>query len=445
MRCPHVVSWRFVWLVASICCTLLIPPETAAATANKPVPGSGSEAADTTQGYLEQLQLDDARFYPEDLLEIDFALRDSALAALDSLGFEAYQQRARSRSRVFDFDLNPAGRLMTYNRVEGLVAGLAADFSWSRWSLDLQGAYATGPEKLRFLGALGAILAWGRLYGEVGYAERVVAYGSNRPTANSLRTLVGSADERDYLKSEGGWVWLRVPWRGGGNLGLGYEAKKESSVQAATTFAFLGNSARMGSNAAIESGYDRAVFLRGNLGSLEEDRREVSFEYRIAGGGLGGDFIYTRVDAGASARRYLLADHELVITAGFSRVGGSPSLQQVPDVGGLSTVRGFSRRTLLGKSAISARVELLVPYDFLAWTTVPVIRDLRLQFVPWADGGRVWDGNRNTWITSAGAGVQRYLGPFGKGAYLRLDAAFPTGPDRPDEIRWYLRFSRALF
>ena len=74
-----------------------------------------------------------------------------------------------------------------------------------------------------------------------------------------------------------------------------------------------------------------------------------------------------------------------------------------------------------------------------------MIRDLRLQLVPWADAGRVWEGNRDTWIYSAGAGIQRYLGPFGRGAYLRLDAALPLGPDRPEDLRWYLRFSRALF
>ena len=87
----------------------------------------------------------------------------------------------------------------------------------------------------------------------------------------------------------------------------------------------------------------------------------------------------------------------------------------------------------------------MIPYDLLSWTAVPVIQDLRLQLVPWADAGRVWDGNRNAWLSSAGVGIQRYMGPFGKGAYLRLDAAFPTGPDRSEDIRWYLRFSRALF
>jgi outer membrane translocation and assembly module TamA len=96
-------------------------------------------------------------------------------------------------------------------------------------------------------------------------------------------------------------------------------------------------------------------------------------------------------------------------------------------------------------SALAARAEVLLPYNLLGATGVSFLRDLRLQLVPWADAGRVWDGGSDAWIAAAGIGVQRYLGPFGSGAFLRLDAAFPTGPDRPEDVRFHLHFSRALF
>jgi outer membrane translocation and assembly module TamA len=334
---------------------------------------------------------------------------------------------------------------MTYNRVEGLVVGLAAVFETRRgFGLELQGAYATATKKFRHLEELRIPLP-GRARLELGYAHHVVPYGSNRPTLNWLRALVGSADEQDYLESEGGWVAARTPWGRFGHARLGYEASKESSIDAHTDFAFFGDSRLMATNDPIDDGYDRAVFVRGVLGSLSETGNELDLGYRIAGGGLGGDFTYTRTDIRASVRRYLVASHEVVLDVGFARAGGSPPVQRVADVGGLSTVRGFSRRTLLGKTSLNARLELMVPYDFLAWTRVPVVRDFRLQLVPWGDAGRAWDGTTDVWLTSLGAGLQRYIGPFGSAAFMRLDAAFPTGPHRPETVRWYLHFSRALF
>lgn len=48
-----------------------------------------------------------------------------------------------------------------------------------------------------------------------------------------------------------------------------------------------------------------------------------------------------------------------------------------------------------------------------------------MQIVPWADAGRVGEGESMDWITSAGIGLQRYLWPVEDAANLRLDFAFP--------------------
>lgn len=405
-----------------------------------------TSASETYDGYLDLLQRQDEQFYSPEILEVDPSLRDSALAALDSLGLAEYQHRARSRRPRLEFGLVPAGRIMDYNRVEGLVTGLAGQVETRNgFALDLQGAYATASKKFRHLESFRFPLGLRGVSGEVGYADRVRPYGSNRPTANWLRAFAGSADEQDYLRSEGGWARIALPAGRYGGMRLGYEAAKESSIDARTDVAVFGDSRLMGFNLPIDGGYDRALVVDGNVGSLNEGGEEMEFMHRVAGGGLGGDFTYTRSELHASARRYVVADHELMVNVGFVNTGGFPPVQRIADIGGLSTVRGFSRRTVLGKRTLNVRAEVSVPYDFLSWTRIPVLRDLRLQLVPWADAGRGWEGNRETWITSVGAGVQRYLGPFGRGAYLRLDAAFPTGPDRPETVRWYLHFARALF
>jgi hypothetical protein len=57
----------------------------------------------------------------------------------------------------------------------------------------------------------------------------------------------------------------------------------------------------------------------------------------------------------------------------------------------------------------------------------------------------VWEGNASTWITSGGLGLQYYLGPFERVTHIRLDLAFPLGPDRTDDVQVLLGFSRGLF
>lgn len=394
-------------------------------------------------GLLERLQKADDAFYSDDILEVDQALRDSVLAALDSLGLAEYQDSTESLRPFVEFSLDPAGKLMTYNRVEGLVIGVATDFLFRKgMEINLQGAYATASKKFRYRGDVRIPIPYrGKL--ELGYADRVVPYGSNRPTANWLRALVGGADEQDYHRREGGWVSLRFPWGQYGSARLGYAAGKETSVPASTDFAFIGKMSS--TNAPVSDGYDRALFVSGTLGSVSETGLQVDADFRVAGGGLGGAFTYNRGDIGVAVRQYLLANHELFLDLRWARTGGRPPVQQVADMGGLSTVRGFSRRTELGKGSLAARAEILVPYDFFGWTGIPGVRDLRLQLVPWADAGRVWEGTSDRWLTSLGAGLQRYLGPFGQGAFLRLDAAFPVGHARPADVVWYLHFTRSMF
>ncbi len=415
-------------------------------------PAEGAAPPDTLGrgSLLEELQRADRDFYPEESLDFDRSLADSGRAALDSLGFKAFVRESARRRRAFALELGPGRELAGYNRVEGAVAALGASIRTPLGfgtSLDLEAGYAAASERFRHREALRVPVTPARGGPEIvlGFADRVVPYGSNRPTANGLRALVGSADAQDYLERRGGWGGLAWEGSPAGAARVRYEASKEIPVAAHTDFAVFGNPRLMGPNAPVDAGIDRAVAARTERGSLMGGRSRIALDGRVAGGGLGGDFTYTRFDAEAGIRRYLLFDQEMILEAGYVRTGGTPPVQRLADVGGLSTVRGFDRRTGVGRESVHARAELLLPYDVFGATGIPGIRDARIQLVPWADAGRVWGGNRDRWLTAAGLGLQHYLGPFGEGSYLRLDAAVPLGPERPEDLRFYLRFARGLF
>lgn len=386
---------------------------------------------------------DEARYDPE-LLQTDRALQDSLVTSLDSLGLEAAR---KERPLPLHLRFDPALGLWTYNRVEGFllaagveVAGRPGDEPW----LELQGGYAFGSEKFRYRGMLRIPLGpgtWG-FDAQLRFEERTVPYGSNRPLWNGLRAFVGGEDARDYMGRRGGSAFLRWQRLRHLTLAVGYEAAEESSVNATTEFALLGKMAP--DNLPIEDGTDRAFVGALRVGSLIHDLVQFDLEHRIAGGGLGGSFTYNRTDVDLAARHYFWRQ-EFVLQLRYVHTAGVAPVQRLADVGGLSTVRGWRRRAQVGASTFDARLEYLVPYDLFRGTQVPLLRRLRLQLAPWADAARTWDGPTDSWIAAAGMGLQHFLGALGAPTYLRLDVAFPMGPERSRDVRFELYFVRGVF
>lgn len=417
----------------------------AASTRRAPVLETPAAADTVPAGSLrERLQRQDEARYDAELLQPDSTFRDSALAVFDSLGLD----QARSKQRIaLDLGFNLAPQLWNYNRVEGLVLGAGVDLgpkhSDEPW-IEFQGGYAFGTEKFRHYEALRLPLAphaWG-LAARVDFGERVVPYGSNRPLWNSVRAFVGGEDARDYLESRGGSAFVQWKKYRSVQLGIGYEAAEEKSAAATTSFALFGDMAPV--NDAIQDGTDRAVVGTLRLGSLERYMARLDAEHRVAGGDLGGDFTYNRTELQLALRRYF-GRQECILRARYDRVGGDAPVQRLPDAGGVSSVRGFKKRAQVGQSALAARLESPLPYDFFGKSGIPILWRLRLQFVPWGDAARTWDGPTDAWIYSAGLGVQHYLGPFGDPTFLRFDVAFPMGPDRSRDVRLELHFMTGVF
>jgi len=397
-----------------------------------------------TESLHERLRRQDEARYDPELLQTDSALRDSLLTSLDSLGLAGAREKRPFPLRV---GFNPALGLWTYNRVEGFLLAAGVDLEGRRvqepW-MQLQGGYAFGSEKFRYRGILRLPLgpeAWG-FDARMQFEDRVVPYGSNRPLWNGLRAFVGGEDARDYMGRLGGSAFLR--WRRWRSLQLtvGYEAAEESSVSATTEFALLGNMAP--DNLPIQDGTDRAIVGTLRLGSLVHHLARLDVEHRVAGGGLGGSFTYNRTDANLAARRYFWRQ-EFVLQLRYVRTAGTVPVQRLADVGGLSTVRGWRKRAQVGESSFDARLEYLVPYDLFRGTRVPLLRRMRLQLAPWADAARTWDGPSDSWIYAAGLGIQHFLGALGEPTYLRLDVAFPMGPERSRDVRLELHFVRGVF
>ena len=406
---------------------------------------------------LDRLQQADRAFYSDEIVYLDRSLADSGLAVLDSLGFEAFERETLKGAHRGALRFGFADRIGLYNRVEGGIAGLG--MAWRlpigpRPELTAQAGYASGPRKLRHSTSLRTPLAvsHGAPSLEVGYADRVVRLYSDDRGVNFLTSFYGSDAEESYLRRRGGWAalsWDRAP---GGRWGLRYDAAVEDSVRRRTDFGLFATERPMSFNIPVDEGAERSIEATWSAGSLLSGRQEASLRHRVAGGGLGGDFVYSRLTAEASARRFLIWNHEAVLDLAYTRVGGWAPRQRLADLGGLGTVRGFAPRTQVGRESLRARVELLLPYDLFARARVPLLRRAGLQLVPWADAGRSWGacedgsgGGSGCWLTSAGLGFQTLLGPFGAASFLRFDAAVPMGPERKDDLRLYLYFARGLF
>ena len=411
-----------------------------------PAPAREAHAsADTAAApsILEELQKEDKDYFNQDVWDFDLAWEDSVISVLDSVGLDSLRDRISKGRPWLSTSFSYNTETLNYNRVEGLVAGLGGDFKFGRSRkvvLHAEGAYAFASEKFRY----DTRLRWsvGRVGFFAGYSDRVVRFSSNQVHGNSLRALVGGSDDQDYLHAVGGAAAAGLrgdKWR----ATVGYRARQERSMGANTEFGIFGK--MRDPNPPVDEGIDRIVFVLGHVGSYSRDRIRLDASHIVSGGALGGDFAYNRSDFDLRTRRYILGGHELTFRGQVALAASGASSQQQPDVGGLSLVRGYKRGARRGDRSAAGRVEYFIPYDVFRRAKVPLLESAGLQLVPWADAGRTWNGDNDTWIASAGLGVQLFIAPFRYFSYLRLDLAVPMGPDRPDDVSVTLSFAERNF
>jgi hypothetical protein len=413
--------------------------------------GSGpiAASADTTMlapapKLLAVLQQEDDAAFTPDVRITNLAFIDSTSARYDSLGVQGLTEGGPPLyGDSWNFGFGPGLSKWDYNRVEGLVLGGEFYFGQADQSTRITafGGYATASEKFRYTATFRQTLpATGKKATLVAsFGDRVDPFGSNRPPLNQMRAFVGGADEQDYVHRVGGAARVVVTPVNGLSFNVGYAAARDRSAATDADFSLFGDMDKP--NPPVDEGDEQALVAGAQLD--QPSWLSVRLAQRVAGGSLGGDFRYSRTDLTIRAHGFVLGRQELDVTLAGVTTGDDPPLQRLADVGGLSTVRGYDRRTHVGNHSFAARLEYLVPYDLLAYTHIPLLDDTKVQFVPWGDAARVGEGDSQDWIRSAGIGLQRYLWPIEEAANLRLDFAFPFDNDAEDMVV-YLWFT-ALF
>ena len=389
---------------------------------------------------LAKLQAEDDAAYSHEVDFTNHAFVDSTAALHDSLGVAGLKGGPPLYGDAWRLKFDPQVTDWDYNRVEGFLFGGGGSLGRAdkRVKVDAFGGYATASEKFRWRATFKAELPHTdrKLAAVFSFRDYVDPFGSNRITFNSLRALVGGADEQDYLHRTGGSAGLELtPWEDV-HFDLGYAGSRERSIGQDAEFSIWGDLDKP--NPAVDEGDEHAVVAGFELGGRRWLNAQLT--QRLAGGTLGGDFRYARTDVTVEARGFILGRQEFDVTLKGVATGDSPPFQELADVGGLSTVRGWDRRTHVGNQSVAARVEYMFPYDVFASTHIPVVKNLGVQLIPWADAGRVGEGDSTDWIKSAGFGLQRYLWPVEKAANVRLDFAWPI--DNPaDDFTLYLWFT----
>ena len=399
---------------------------------------------DSPPQLLSDLQREDDAAYPAEAAETEAQFTLDTIARHDSVGLTGIEQEGPALYGTdWQLGANPALRQWDYNRVEGFLFGGEVTFGQADNSLaelSAFGGYATGSEEFRYaVEARAPIPSTDRkLSFAAWYRDRAEPFGSNRIALNSVRAFVGGADDQDYLHRLGGGGKFVFDPSDALRFELGFEAYEVSSIGASTDFSLLGDNLRNDRNPSAVAGDENDVVAGVRIRA--PNWLDIDFSFRTSGGALGGDFRFNRSEATVRANRYLVGRHGLDVTLKGVTTGDAPPVQYLADIGGLSTVRGYDRRARVGEHSFAARVEYPVPYDLFALSRIPLLRDTKIQWTPWFDAGRVGDGDSRDWITSAGLGLQRYIGPFGDAANLRLDFAFPldTAPDDYVISLWFV-------
>jgi hypothetical protein len=420
---------------------VLVPPDTARVAV---VPDSlyvHEDVVTTVPGpaLLDSLQRVDEAAYSAEVAITDRAFIESTATRHDSLGVAGLDDDIPLYGNEWELGFDPAIPRWDYNRVEGFLFGGEGTFGRAddKSRLSFFGGYAAASEKFRYRAAFESEIptTGDRLTLHLSFQDYVDPFGSNRIALNSLRAFVGGADEQDYLHSTGGGAKLVYePWDDV-SFDAGYEGARERGVATDADFSFWGDLGEP--NPAIDEGDEHAVVAGFELGGARWLRASIT--QRLAGGALGGDFRYARTDIRLNARGFVLGRQEFELTLQGVATGDAPPVQQLADIGGLGTVRGYDRRTHVGNHSFAARLEYLFPYDVFASSRIPLLKDAGIQVIPWADAGRVGEGDSQDWISSVGVGLQRYLWPVDDAANLRLDFVWPL--DHPEnDFAVYLWF-----
>lgn len=297
-----------------------------------------------------------------------------------------------------------------------------------------------------FQGGLLRQRGWGIV---LGWSRQPVPFTSNRPYGTTLLSLLAGLDHQDYLnRREGVVAFLLQPARELQGELLFIRREDESLAPTAGSLLDLDEEV-MGRNISVDRTNANGAVLSWSVGESRDMLiPEVGGSLRFGawGGVFGGNReFYT---FGGEARRFFPVPPRSKIRTeiwlGFS--GGNPPVQELGDLGGESSLRGYPPASFTGPAIFLVRGDYLLGIDIFREMRFPVLRRLGLQPAVFFDAGvvwgdRPWDGvdelgfpNTQDWRFDAGVGLQRLVGFPGLISAVRLDVAWRLDRQR-DRIR----------
>jgi hypothetical protein len=374
---------------------------------------------------------------------VDTAGLDSALAA----GLiKPRKGRHVTGPRKLSFDWGPA---LGFNRVDGgqlgaslalgtpRVRGLSGRMQYTTGTHDLLGEGAWAPswgiDALR--SRLGLRLAAGRytLAFDRDYYE---------PILTSINALVAADDRHQYLRRDGFIGSMRLSAESGFLL-AGWRDQLESSLPYTTSWFLFGHGPTFPFNDAATFGRVRELTLGGDA-TVPGTRFRVNAMYWTSDPSLGSDMLYRRTRLSAGGDVSLGRHLSLVPQATYGLLRGQTPPQEAFYLGGPANVRTLKRNELVGAGRAYGRLDLILVDEIGRALHLPIPGQLPLQLGVFAGSGAVWGRDpktgdavptsrtlphRDEFLSEAGAGLMWRLGVPNPLTSVRVEVAYPIGPD----------------
>lgn len=229
---------------------------------------------------------------------------------------------------------------------------------------------------------------------------------------NSLALLVAHEDWRDYHEREGFGAYLswRVPDFSTVSVHLRRDEYR-TLASSAHVHSWFRNSRPLRANPAIDEGESHRALLR--LERMAHHTRSMRaglyhwIEVQRAGGGLGGDFDYTRALADVRSVVRLSPAATLALRAvGGSRLAGTLPPQERFTLGGVDGLRAHGIDTFEGDQIALAQAE----YTVGLWQLRTRGVEGGLHAIVFVDAGRAWSGDHGWDLASQRLAVDGGIG-----------------------------------
>ena len=301
-----------------------------------------------------------------------------------------------------------AGRLgadIDYNRVDRLRIGGSIEMQDPSSMAPRFGGrleYALGRKRTLYGGQLEQPLAPpGRLAAGVSMVRRTDHNELQQVDdfENTLALLFGRQDYRDYFEREGAGVYLS--WRVPDFSTVSVHARSDEFRSLAahrSTRSWFQRDRTLRDNPAIEDGTERSAVMRFERLAQTTSRTRAGFyhwvEIERAGGGLGGDFDFTRILADLRSVFRLTPGMTLSMRAvgGHNAAGRLPRQRWFP-LGGVDGLRAHSFSQYLGDQLALGQAE----YDVSLWHRHSEPLPAGLHALVFADAGAAWMDGDHRW------------------------------------------------